>query len=174
MRQLLRRFFLLSLIGLLVLETSGCGPQWKRKFVRKKKQVTVEQPVLVLQSEMEATQPPEVRYQAHFVYWKSWHTELIDYLGEVRKRDLRYLNGTIGELRAMAELISGPPADRLRKILTELSEMEEAWNKAPASSKPSATDRTRLEKLRREIDKNLHYSKVKQWIPSGTGSSSKP
>jgi hypothetical protein len=41
--------------------------------------------------------PPSVRYQEHFAYWKSWHSELLASLGQIKKRDERYLSGAIEE-----------------------------------------------------------------------------
>ena len=157
------------LLTVLCLLETGCGPQWKRKFIRKGKVVSAPQPILELQSDVQATYPPAVRYQAHFAYWKSWHSELLSSLGQSRKRDLRYLSGVIGELRAQVELLTGPPAERLQGILSELTQFEREWQEAPADI-PAST-RTRLEQLQRQIDREFHYAEVKQWIPSGMSSS---
>ncbi|MBI3332800.1 MAG: hypothetical protein HYZ93_01765 [Candidatus Omnitrophica bacterium] len=148
----------------LALVTAGCGPQWKKKFVRKRKNVEGPQAVLVLEPDVRATHPPAVRYQEHFAYWKSWHSELLNSYGENRKRDLRHLVGMISELRAMAEVASGPPAEHLRRILVELGDLEDSWERSQGGWPPSANIRVRLERLEREIDKELHYSKVKKWI----------
>ena len=101
------RLMALGLICCLL--AAGCSREWRQKFMRKKKNISAPQAVLVLQSNVQATHPPEVRYQEHFAYWKSWHSDLIDSLGQIRKRDLVYLNGCIGELRSLAQLLSGPP-----------------------------------------------------------------
>lgn len=147
-----------------LLATTGCSPEWKRKFIRKGKEVKTDQPVLVLQADQQAMYPPEVRYQEHFAYWKSWHSDLLASLGEIRKRDLRTLDGVIGELRAMATVLSGPPSEHLRKILVELGDLRERWQNAPGSDSSPAQARSRLEQIQREIDKSLHYSKVKEWV----------
>ena len=141
---------------------TGCSPEWKRKFVRKRKQsVQAAQPILVLQSDSQAAFPPAVRYQEHFAYWKSWHSELLGSLGQIRKRDLRYLSGTVGELRSLAELLKGERADRLREILSELNSLGESWSRTPEPWHPPSAVRTRLEQIRREIDRDFHFSKVK-------------
>ena len=146
-----------------VFET-GCGPTWRDKFIRKDKRgAKTDQPVLTLESDEKALFPPAIRYQQHFAYWKSWHSELLDSLGQTRKRDIRYLAGAIGELRGMAEVLSGPPSDRLRALLEELNNFQAEWERNPAVSIPVQT-RIRLEWLQREIDRKLHYSKVKTWI----------
>lgn len=144
----------------------GCSREWRRKFIRKPKDVQRPQAVLVLESDVQATHPPDVRYREHFAYWKSWHSELLASFGQIRKRDLAYLNGCIGELRSLAGLLSGPPARRLQEILKEMEGMRAAWEGQPQTGYATAAGRGRLEKIQREVNKHLHYSKVKDWIPS--------
>ena len=147
---------------LLCLLAAGCSPEWKKKFVRKrKKEVAGPQAILVLQPDPRAIFPPDVRYREHYAFWKTWHDELLGSLGQIHKRDIRYLDGVIGELRSMQALLSGPPAERLKQILVELSELQEEWERAPDTSQMPVSHRTRLEKLRREIGKAFHYSNVK-------------
>lgn len=159
------------LFSVLCFLTAGCGHHVK--LIRKKKNVTPPSPIMVLQSETQATHPPEIRYQEHFAYWKSWHSDLLDSWGQVRKRDLKYLEGTIGELRSMSELLSGPAAEQLKGILVELNHLEETWGAGPESWHPCTTARSRLEQLKREIDRDLHYSRVKEWIVPGNRSSNR-
>ena len=149
-------------------------PEWKRKFTRPRKKIQVSQPILVLESDEKAMFPPETRYRQHYAFWKSWHSDLLDSYGQLRKRDVRYLSGSIGELRAMAELLQGPPAERMKEVLTRLTEIEDTWRKRPEPWNPPATTRTELDKIRREVEKKLQYGKVKKWIVSGTSGSAKP
>lgn len=154
----------LGLIGCFLV--SGCSREWRQKFMRKRKNVSAPQAVLVLQSDVQATHPPEVRYQEHFAYWKSWHSELISSFGQIRKRDMAYLNGCIGELRSLAQLLSGPPSEHLRKILEEMGDMQEKWEAQPSTGYATSSARTRLEQMEREINRDFYYSKVKKWIPA--------
>ena len=159
---------LLALCLLISLLAAGCSPEWKQKFTRKKKGVSGPQPVLTLESNVQATHPPDVRYKEHFAYWKSWHSELLDSLGQIRKRDLTYLNGSIGELRSLAQILSGPPAEKLKSVLKELNEIDQRWEAQPAAWNVSSSDRTRLERIQREVNRDFYYSKIKKWIPTGT------
>jgi hypothetical protein len=157
----------------LCFSAEGCSPQWRKKFVRKRKSAQAAQPVLAFQTEAEATYPPAIRYQEHFALWKAWHSGLLDSYGEIRKRDLRYLKGAVGELQSMAQLLNGPPADRIQKVLAELNKVQRSWATAPEPWNPPPSFRGRLERVKREVDRELHYSKVKDWIPSGTSGSTK-
>ncbi len=166
-----RRFLSLFLIGTLL---AGCSPEWKQKFMRKKKGVSGPQPVLTLESNVQATHPADVRYREHFAYWKSWNSELLGSYGQMRKRDLRNLSGVISELRSMEDILTGPPADHLRGILQQISAMEEKWRQEPDTWTPPTTFHSRLEQLMREIDKSFYYKKVKAWVPAGKGTEPLP
>jgi hypothetical protein len=154
--------FLLTAFCLL---TSGCSQEWKKKFIRKRqKEVVAPQAILVLQPDHKAVFPPDVRYRQHYAFWKSWHGELLGSLGTIHKRDVRYMDGVISELRSMQVLLSGPPAERLKEILVELSNLQDRWERAPATSSAPVSHRSRLERLQREINKKFHYSEVKESI----------
>lgn len=146
---------------------TGCSPKWRAKFIRKKKgAAAVSQPILVLQPDYKALLPAADRYREHFAYWKSWHTGLLDSLGQIRKRDIAQLNGVIGELQAMQALLAGPPADRLLEVLADLRELQDQLGAAPVTWQiPSAT-RSRLEQLYREIGKQYYYARVKDALVS--------
>lgn len=156
------------LFSVLCLLTTGCGPEWKKKFIRKRKDAKPPQAILVLESDEKSLLPPVARYQEHYAYWKSWHSELLSSYGQSRKRDLRYLSGVVGELRAMRAILSdGPSADRMQEILVELTELEEFWQLAPEGIwQPSARDRSKLQQLQRIIEKDFAYSDVKESIPA--------
>ena len=145
---------------------TGCSEEWKRKFIRKKKDAQPIQAILVLHSGEKALHPPRARYREHFAFWKSWHKDLLLSLGEMRKRDLRYLGGAVGELRSMLAVLSpGEPADQLREVIIELSDFQERWENRPTHPwRVSIRERSRLEQLKRLINKKYHYSKLETHI----------
>lgn len=142
---------------------SGCGSEWKKKFVRKRKNAKVTQPILTLQPDYKAVMPAKDRYREHFAFWQSWHTELLNSFGQLKRRDLSHLNGAIGELSAMQAILTGEPSQRLKKIVEDLDAMKERWSAAPLASHPAA-DRSTLERFQREISKNFHYSNIKETV----------
>ena len=152
-----------------LLVEAGCSPEWKKKFIRKSKNAKPPQPVFALESNFQSAFPPDVLYREHFAYWKSWHTELLASLGQSRKRDVRYLSGAVSELRSMVGLLSGPPADHLKAILEDLGGLETQWARAPEPWFVPSVTRSRLERIRRQIDKQFSYSKVKSAIPTKQG-----
>jgi len=120
---------------------------------------------MVLEPNDQAMYAASIRYQEHYAYWKSWHSELLGSYGQMRRRDLRNLSGVISELRSMEDILTGPPADHLRGILQEISAMEEKWRREPDTWTPPSAFHSRLEQLMREIDRSFYYKKVKGWIP---------
>ena len=82
------RPFLAVLLILSVSAVSGCGPEWKKKFIRKRKNAQVTQPILLLQPDYKAVMPAKDRYREHFAFWKSWHTEMLSSFGQLKRRDL--------------------------------------------------------------------------------------
>lgn len=158
----------LVFLVILCLLTEGCSPEWKRKFIRKKKgDEQGPQPILVLHSGDRALHPPQARYRQRYAFWKSWHAELLISLGQIRKRDLQYLHGVIGELQSMQAILKeGGPAGRLQEIIVELSRLEENWKARRASPwHIPVRERMQLEALQRRIGKEFHASEVLDWIP---------
>ena len=142
---------LVAFVLIAAVSLSGCSPEWRKKFVRKrKKEVAGPQAILVLQPDQKAVFPADVRYRQHYAFWKSWHGELLGSLGQIHKRDIRTMDGVISELRAMQTLLSGRPAERLREILVELSNLQDDWERAAPTSPMPVSHRGRLEKPRRE------------------------
>ena len=155
--------FLAFLLILSVSAVSGCSPEWKKKFIRKSKKPQVTQPILVLQPDYKAVMPAKDRYREHFAFWKSWHGELLNSFGQLKRRDLTNLNGVVGELGAMQSLLTGNPADRLKKIVQDLERMKEQWSASPTASHP-ASDRSTLQRVQREVGKSFHYSNIKETV----------
>lgn len=165
-RSPVRTVALFVIVALTVSLLSGCSPGWKQKFIRKRKgEVRGPQAVLVLEPDHKAVLPAPDRYREHYAFWKSWHSDLLASLGEIPKRDKAYLSGTIGELEGMRSVLAGELAEKLTAVLEELRRMEREWAQAPASWRPSATTRTRLQQLQRQIAKEFHYSRIKESIP---------
>lgn len=142
---------------------AGCSPEWKKKFVRKRNAKEGPAAILVLQPDHLALHPPADRYREHFAFWKSWHSGLLESYGKLKKRDTANLTGAIGELRSMQALLTGKPAERLKEILTEMDAMEDRWNAAPTPAHPPA-DRSFLQKVQREVNKDFHYSNIKETV----------
>ncbi len=164
------RFFRLLVFGVVAcVLLGGCSHEWKKKFLRKRKEVRPPQAVLALEPDHKAMYPPAVRYREHFAFWKSWHSELLTSLGEIRKRDLRYLDGTIGEAASLQALLTGPQADELRAVLKELRGISDRWKRSTGPWEVSARDRMTLQRLERKIQGHFQYGDVREAIRPDPG-----
>lgn len=152
-------------IGCLLLGMAGCGPHWKKKFVRKRgKEAPIAQPILELQPDMKAVLPAADRYREHYAFWKSWHSELLLSLGQIQKRDQRYLAGSLNELRAMQGILTGESAEKMKAILLEMSAIQDQFMNASPAWKPSSAIRSQLERIERQVNREFHYSQVKKLL----------
>ena len=150
-------------ISCLLLGMAGCGPHWKQKFVRKRgKAAPIAQPILELQPDMKAVLPAADRYREHYAFWKSWHSELLISLGQIQKRDQRYLAGSLNELRAMQALLTGESSEKMKAILLEMAEIQDQFMNASPAWKPSSAIHSRLERIERQVNREFSYSRVKK------------
>ncbi|PIQ81606.1 MAG: hypothetical protein COV76_07860 [Candidatus Omnitrophica bacterium CG11_big_fil_rev_8_21_14_0_20_64_10] len=153
-------------LAVTLLGSGGCGPQWKRKFIRKKKDPKPPQAILVLQADHEMTHSARALYRERYAFWKSRHRDLTAGLGKSRKSDLANLKGAIGELTSMERfLLPSPKKERLGKILKRLNQIEADWAPKPAGWTPPSSHRIELEKFRREIAKDFAVSDVASFLP---------
>ena len=141
--------------------TAGCG-SLKRKFVRKSKGPQGPEPIFALEKEYRPEFSPEVRYQAHFAYWKAAHSDLLEGLGQVTHARLAHASQeAIKELRAMQALLEGPPVSGLGTLIDQMTTVQ-AQLDDPA--RDLARLRTTVESLRRRIDRDYAYHKMKPYL----------
>ena len=111
-----RRWVGVGMVLVLVAGTTGCETM-KRKFIRKPKVVKAPEPIFALEQTYRPEFPPEVRYGAHFAYWKAAHDDLLSGLETAtRMRRERAARQAIKELKGMQALLEGPTADGLGQV----------------------------------------------------------
>lgn len=137
----------------------------KRKFIRKPKVARQTEPIFALEKAYRPEQPPEIRYQAHFAYWKAAHDDLLWGMERAtRARRLSAARQAIKELRAMQALLEGPPAGSVGTLIDALTVVETQLASPTLSPSRLATMRSTLEALRRRIDKGYDYHKIKAHV----------
>lgn len=154
------------LVVTLLVATTGCETV-KRKFVRKPKGVRPPEPIFALEQDYRPEFPPEIRYQAHFAYWKAAHDDLLEGLsGATRMRRERAVRQAIKELKAMQALVTGPPADGLGQAIEEMERLARQLE-SPAMAAPRLSVlRSSIESLRRRIDKAYDLHRVRASLKS--------
>lgn len=155
------RWLGIAMVMVLLVGSTGCEAL-KQKFIRKRKVEQKVEPIFTLEQQYRPEHLPEIRYQAHFAYWKAAHDDLIEDLDEAtRARRLRAIRQAIKELKAMQALLEGPPAERLGRLIEEMTRLEARLADPAFNPQRAAILRSTVESLRRRIDKGYDYHKVK-------------
>ena len=119
-----KRWVPLLACGVLVVAMTGCAmiPTIQRKFTRKKK-YQGPPAVAVTTRTYDEHLAPEERYQRHFALWNFWHDEILEGLGEGRKKAIRAVEESIGELQVLQSLLTPPKAGQLAAHIAQLERL---------------------------------------------------
>lgn len=149
-----------------LISAMGCEA-FVRKFTRKPKKENLPKEELVLEPQeyKPLFQTKEELYRKYFLYWKSWHDELLFSLsyGASHKKQLDCASETIKNLESIRELLSEPMRNNLDTYLQELKEIAAQIEKDTYSSN-AARSRLGLERLRRNILRDFSYNKIKDHL----------
>ncbi len=155
------RWMSVGLVVAMVVGVAGCESM-KRKFTRKPRVQQGPEPIFALEREYRPEFSPEVRYQAHFAYWKAAHGDLLEGLGQVtRARRMHAVREALKELRAMQALLEGPPVTGLGRLIDELAALEGPLDDPTLDASRLAFLHATVESLRRRIDRGYAYHKMK-------------
>ncbi len=150
-------------IFVLCASLTGCGPAWKRKFVRKRAPQEIE-PVFVYQPQDYQKEPNIERYKRHFVFWKAWQEELISELGNNRLADIRAFEEALKDLSDMRNCLNEAKAAELDIYSKKLAEFFDTYKSGEFDIVRSHHMRQDLDRLMLKIDKLFRLSKVKDSI----------
>ena len=105
----------------IVFNLGGCA-SFRKKFIRQKK----EKKVAPTYSRIEEynTVPTIEIYEKHYIFWRSWHREIMELLGENSKKDKRCISEMIGNLQDLRSMLVNEKGDELDKHINRLKEVE--------------------------------------------------
>jgi len=158
---MIRKILVIILIILIGLEVTGCGPL-KKKFTRKKKKGTP--PPVYYELEKYSKESNAVLYKRHYIYWKTWQEELINKMGDKYKKDIRYADGIISNLRDMRRLLVKEKGDELAVFIDEMKKIKEKLNDRSLRGANKIRIKSTLEKRYRKIKREFSYTKVEDYI----------
>lgn len=161
---MLKKFFTMILIVAAGLQIAGCASVQK-KFTRKKK-VPDYTPAVVYTEEgpYQKKFSNEYYYKKHFTLWRSWHGELLNYLGANQKKVVRCAQESLGHLNEMHAYLLPEKQAELDPQIEDLSTIMRRLESGTASPGEQAVMRTDLERIERIVSGNFYYNKVQDFI----------
>jgi len=159
----MKKFTQCLAITLLCVAVTGCGPQWKRKFVRKSAQKTPEQAYIYEQQEYRS-EPAGVLYKNHFIFWRAWQEELVNKLGGNKVADLRSFEEALKHLGDMKSHLSPEKAAELDPYLSRIDALRNDYKADNYDVVRSRQMRDELNRIMLRIDKAFRSSRVKDYI----------
>jgi len=162
MKVFLKNFTLYFLIFSLI----GCDA-FVRKFTRKSKRENLEQEEMVLAPE-EYKGPQmtkEELYRKYFLYWKSWHEELIESLLQKKslKKQIDCSEEAIKNLVNLRALLSIDMQNKLDFYILKLKDLQEQISKDVYGAN-AITNAQKLERIKRDILRDFSYNKIKIYL----------
>jgi len=141
---------------------TGCEAM-RKKFTREKKNVALEQPIYVPVEYNRETMPKETTYRNYFLYWQSWHDELINHLNidANHKKQIECIEQVILNLEKMKAML---PEDKQKIVDGFIQQSKDIQQKILAANLNEFTLnqlRGTLTQQKMQIMKELSYPKVK-------------
>ena len=148
-------------IGCLIF-TTGCEA-FVRKFTRKsKKDNLVRQEMVLVPQEYNISQiPKEELYRQYFLFWQSWHDELINSLayGASRKKKIDCLDQAVKNLVSMKQLLKEEKQKKLDGYISQLNSLRDSIDKDLYGNNLNAIRNT-AERIRLNIQKGFIYHHI--------------
>ncbi len=164
-RYLTRIITLVSCVLCLV-SLMGCEA-FVRKFTRKPKKENLpkEEMIIAPQEYTAPSMTKEELYRQYFLYWKSWHDELIDSLspGANHKRQRACINETIKNLEQLRKLLSAEKKEKLDIYINQLKKLNELITKDLYGNNISKNCVT-AEQIKMNILRDFSYNKISKDI----------
>jgi len=150
----------------LLVTLMGCDA-FVRKFTRKPKKEDLPQEEMVLAPE-EYKGPQmtkEELYRQYFLFWKSWHDELIESLSQHRsqKKQIDCMEEAIKNLVNLKALLNINMQKKLDVYLFELKELQNQINKDLYGNNAIINARS-AERIKRDILRDFSYNKIKNYL----------
>lgn len=158
-----KTLILLCTLYVVVSTLIGCEA-FVRKFTRKPKNQDLSKEELVLAPE-EYSSPQMSReelYRHYFLYWRSWHDELIAYLypGANHKKQMSCAEEAMKNLAKIKTLLADEKNKQADAYLTQFENLKDSISRDLYSIN-TADNRTKAEQLKRNILRDLSYNKIK-------------
>lgn len=157
----MKRIATFIIVICLAVSLVGCDAV-QRKFTRKKK-AAPKKPRIYQLKKYEKNPTPEL-YNKHFVYWQTWSGELIEVLGENRKKDARCIEEIVSNLKDMQNILVKEKADGLQKHIDRAEDARTTIMRGDMSFSVKASVKNTIEREDRAIKRDFITKKIRNYI----------
>lgn len=147
------------IILILCVAFSGCAGL-QRKFTRKKEKEEKLAPVIITHDYAKDLRVEEL-YKKRFLFWRSWHGELIDRMGGTYKKRIECYDQAVMNLMEMEKYLRGELASELEPFIEDMKSISPDIKKRKLSKGEQIKLKSLLEKTKRRVDKKFSYPRVK-------------
>lgn len=158
MRKLLSIFIIFAIL----INTAGCSEEWRKKFIRKKKDVAKKP--RIWQDKKYSKEPTEALYTKHYNYSITWLSELADDLGQNNKKDLRCIEEALGQIEDMQGCLIPDKAKELDKHIKRLREVRDILKKEDLGQANKDYVRSSVEREERFLRSEFYYHKIEKFM----------
>ena len=155
----MRRWVTVFLIFAMLVSLTGCSEEWRRKFIRKKKEVAKKP--RIYQAKKYKKEPTEQLYTKHYNYCISWLSELEQGLGQNSKKDARCIEEALGQIKEMQGILIPEKGQELDKHISRLKEVQDIIIKQDLSQANMDYVRRSVEREERFLRSQFYYDKIK-------------
>jgi hypothetical protein len=141
---------------------SGCSPEWRGKFIRKKKGVAKKP--RIYQTKRYKKEPTEALYAKHYNYAISWLSELADDIGQNNKKDVRCIEEALGQIKDLQIFLIPDKGNELDKHINRLKEIQDLILRRDLGHANLDYARRSVEREERFLRSEFYYSKVKKYM----------
>ena len=138
---------------------SGCAGL-QRKFTRKKKKEERHAPVIITYDYAKDLRVEEL-YKKRFLFWKSWHGELIDRIAGTYMKRIECYDQAVMNLMEMEKYLREETSSELKPFIEDMKSISLDIKKRRLSKGEQIKLKSLLEKAKRSIDKKFSYPRVK-------------
>ncbi|OGX17096.1 MAG: hypothetical protein A3K83_01935 [Omnitrophica WOR_2 bacterium RBG_13_44_8b] len=153
----------------LIISLTGCEA-FVRKFTRKSKKENLPREEMVLAPEVydSVQMSNEELYRQYFLFWKSWHDELINSLSFQgnRKKQIECVKESLKNLTSLRELLNEEKQKQLDVYIKELDTLKGSIEGDWYSNNFAANSYT-AERLKTNILRNFSFKKISKDISYG-------
>ncbi len=100
----------------------------------------------------------------HYIYWKTWQSDLIDKAGANHKRDVMACNEAVGSLKAMRRCLVEEKAKALDIYIKQLEKITSEIKKGGIVYMRIGLLKQKLDRNKMRVMRNFDYKKVKDYI----------